>query len=357
MLSPTITTIPVKEPKEMKVQSASNNLSLTVPFASGKAIVLGLSLFVISGLISASPAFAQGSTQQNYQVPSGTPYVDPMYQQGAPQPPPIGSGTTPTPEIAGDPGANPNVVTGAADPTNGSRFQVTNGQDRTIARLYIPNDNNRGVKYVLDIRADQLTAANLAAIEGILGQNLMPGNVDSIDIQTTTDQLAQIQAVLYPYPGTVQNNGRNQIVADTPAAGYPKPGETSLYAFDGTLPTVQKFCRYLVILGVVAGTVWMALASWAMIQGNPYGGARVIGSAAGVLMLLGAYTVWKIVQMNTFNANSATPAVNQNQPNTDQVPSAFQTRPNVPVAQTAMPGGFAARGGVPVQPEGAAGQP
>jgi hypothetical protein len=322
----------------MKVHAARQYISSTV-------------LCLACALVCA-PAFAQGSTQTNYQVPSGTPYVDPMYQQGAPTAPPVGSGTTPNPETKGDAGTNPTEITGTADPTNGSDFQVTQGQDRTIARLYMAEPNNRGTRYVLDIRADQLSAANESAIQGILGQNLMPGNVDSVDIQVTTAQLAQIQAILFPYPGTVLNNGRNQIVADTPAAGYPKPGEDSLYAFDGTLPTVQTFCRYLVILGVVAGTVFMALAAWAMVQGNPYGGARAMGSAAGVFMLLASYTIWKIVQMNTFGANSNNPAISQNRPQTDQVPGAFQARPNVPITPTFTP--TVARSGVPVQPEGAA---
>jgi len=347
----------------MNTEKARQYISSSVPRSrqASKELFLALALVfagastlsvAISGLCA--PAFAQGSTQQDYQVPSGTPYVNPLYQQGAPSPPPVGDGTTPNPVTQGDPGTNPNVPTGTADPTNGSNFQVTQGQDRTIARLYIPQDNGRGTKYVLDIRADQLSAQNEAAIQGILGQNLMPGNADSVDIQVTTAQLEQIQAILYPYPGTVMNNGRKQIVADTPAAGYPKPGEDSLYAFDGTLPTVQTFCRYLVILGVVAGTVFMALAAWSMVQGNPYGGARAMGSAAGVFMLLGAYTIWKIVQMNTFNANSTNPAISQNRPNTDQVPSAFQARPNVPVVPAGGVGG-PNRSGVPVQPLGAAG--
>ena len=348
----------------MKLQSARQYISspvLRLPRAD-KQILLGLlGLVCIIGAdlsisLAGSPALAQGSTQQNYQVPSGTPYVDPMYQQGAPQAPPVGSGTTPNPVTADDANGAPAAITGTADPTTGSDFQVTQGQNRTVARLYITDDRTRGLHYVLDIRADQLSAANEAAIEGILGQNLEPGNAASIDIQVTTDQLAQIQAVLFPYPGTVQNNGRNQIVADQPAAGYPKPGEDSLYAFDGTLPTVQTFCRYLVILGVVAGTVFMSLAAWAMVQGNPYGGARAMGSAAGVFMLLGAYTIWKIVQMNTFNANSSPAAISQNRPTTDQVPTAFAARPNVPVTPTTALAG-PARGGVPVQPEGAAGDP
>jgi hypothetical protein len=76
------------------------------------------------------------------------------------------------------------------------------------------------------------------------------------------------------------------------------------YDFQGPLPTVRTFSRYLVILGVVVATVFVSLAAWSMVFGNPYGGSRVIGAVGGLLLLLAGYTIWKIVQMNTFHANS-----------------------------------------------------
>ncbi|MBY0546105.1 MAG: hypothetical protein K2W95_02380 [Candidatus Obscuribacterales bacterium] len=76
------------------------------------------------------------------------------------------------------------------------------------------------------------------------------------------------------------------------------------YDFQGPLPTVRTFSRYLVILGVVMGTVFMALAGWSVVLGARNGGARVIGAAGGLLLLLAGYTIWKIVQMNTFDFNS-----------------------------------------------------
>ncbi|MBS1990357.1 MAG: hypothetical protein JSS83_07555 [Cyanobacteria bacterium SZAS LIN-3] len=328
----------------MKVRSARKHLSSTV---------LCLSLMVLSGL----PALAQGSNQTGFAPPTGQPFINPLYQQGAPDPPPIGSGNVPPQVNPGDTGAVPAVPSGQADQSNGSDFQVTPGQDRVVAHLYMQDQaNGRGTRYVQTIRGDQLSDEALGQIQGILGVNLIGGNQAAIDVAVTTAQLEQIQEVLAPYPQTSMVNGRKKIMGDNPAAGYPKPGRDSLYAFDGILPTVQTFSRYLVILGVVAATIFMSLAAWAMVQGNPYGGARVMGSAAGLLMLLAAYTIWKIVQMNTFGANSNNPAISQNRTNTAQIPSAFAPRPNVPVTPNQAQVGGAPREGVPVQPLGNAGQ-
>ncbi|MBU6451396.1 MAG: hypothetical protein KGS72_06440 [Cyanobacteria bacterium REEB67] len=339
----------------MRVQTARQYLSSTVLRRATLAALLCLTAYV-SAAPALLPAFAQGSTQTDYQPPTGTPYINPLYQQGTPDPPPIGSGSTPPQVTPGDPGAVPNVPSGTADPTNGSNFQVTEGQDRTIARMYMTETNGRGLRYVGTIRGDQLPDAALATIQGILGVNLIGGNQDSIDVTVTSGQLEQIQDALAPYPQTSMVNGRKKIMGDNPNAAYPKPGRDSLYAFDGTLPTVQIFARYLVILGVVAATVFMSLAAWSMVQGNQYAGARVMGSAAGLLMLLAAYTIWKIVQMNTFGANSNNPAISQNRTNTAQVPGAFSARPNVPVTPSYAQVPGPARDGVPVQPLGAAGQ-
>jgi hypothetical protein len=140
------------------------------------------------------------------------------------------------------------------------------------------------------------------------------------------------------------NGNRQQIVADSPAAGYPK--EQPLYQFQGPLPTVKTFCRYLVILGAVCGTIFMALAAAAVVLGHPYAGSRVIGAASGLMLLFCGYTIWKIVQMNTFNANSPDNAqINQAQAQGTVVqPQA----PNLPVTPNA-PGGVG-RSPMPVAP-------
>ncbi|MBX9569534.1 MAG: hypothetical protein K2X77_11595 [Candidatus Obscuribacterales bacterium] len=76
------------------------------------------------------------------------------------------------------------------------------------------------------------------------------------------------------------------------------------YEFQGPLPTVRTFSRYLVILGVVFATVFVAMASIGVVMGNRGSVDRVIGAVGGLLMLLAGYTIWKVVQMNTFDFNS-----------------------------------------------------
>ncbi len=85
---------------------------------------------------------------------------------------------------------------------------------------------------------------------------------------------------------------------------FPKTPEGNNFDFQGPLPTVRTFCRYLVILGVVAATIWVGMASISVVMGNRNGVPRVYGAIAGLLLLLAGYTIWKIVQMNTFHANT-----------------------------------------------------
>jgi hypothetical protein len=72
---------------------------------------------------------------------------------------------------------------------------------------------------------------------------------------------------------------------------------------------VRTFAHYLVLLGVVCSCIFMAMAGAAITLGHPYAGSRAIGAASGLMLLLMGYTIWKVVQMNTFNANSSPPAV------------------------------------------------
>jgi len=200
---------------------------------------------------------------------------------------------------------------------------------------------------VQTIRPDQLSADQLSQINGILGGNLMNGQ-QSQDVQVTNDQLEQIQNILFPYPQAQDQGGKKFINSDSPAQGYPKAGEENKYDFQGPLPTVRTFCRYLVILGVVSATIWMALAMYSVCMGHPYGGARVVGAAAGLMLLLMGYTIWKVVQMNTFKAMSNTPAINQNRPQDAQ--TNVMNPPDVPPADPGVGGRGVNRSGVPVLP-------
>ncbi len=265
----------------------------------------------------------------------------------APSAPPPGSGSNPPPVNPGDAGGNSAPPSGASDPTPGHNFPTGAGKDRSIVRVY--HQGARGEKEVTTIRPDTLSNDAISQIEGILGVNMRSGE-QQIEATASDAQMEQINDALAPYPQATNNGGRKFIDSDSPGNGYPKPDRNSLYGYtpDHPLPTVWTFSRYLVILGVVSATIFMSMAAYSMVMGNPYGGSRVFGAAAGMMLLLSAYTIWKIVQMNTYNANSDTPAQNVSRPSTAQVQDAFMSRANTPDAPGAS--GSNGRSGVPVEP-------
>ncbi|MBX9940309.1 MAG: hypothetical protein K2Y32_13700 [Candidatus Obscuribacterales bacterium] len=280
------------------------------------------------------------------------PVGDAFAQIGAPEPPPPGDGSVAPPVNPGDLGGPQPVPSGTADNTAGTNFSVGAGSDRTVVRLF--NNGPRGQRMVQTIRPDTLTPDQLNQIQGILGVNLGSGE-QSVDVFVTDGQLEQLNEAMAAYPQTTNNGGRKQITTDAPAANRPLPGREALYAFPGVVPTVATFSRYLVITGVVMATVFMALAAYSMVNGSPYGGARVLGAASGLFLLLAAYTIWKIVQMNTFNGNSDRAAQIQAKAGGALVQDAFLTRPNMP-ATPAVGATSIGRSGVPVQPLDPTGQ-
>jgi hypothetical protein len=270
--------------------------------------------------------------------------------QGAPPPP--GDGPIPMPEISGDVGAPIAPPSGAADMTHGNRFPAGNGQNRTTVYIFSAGKQGRGSRMVQTLRPDTLSETQRNQIGGILGIN-MNSDEAVINANASESDLAQIQNILAPYPGANNVGGRTKISEDSPAprTGINKPGNESLYEYQGPLPTVRTFARYLVILGVVSATVWMALAAYSVVMGSQYGGARVISAAAGLMLLLCSYTIWKIVQMNTFKANSNTPAISQNRPNGAGVSDAYMNPPDLP--QTPNAGrNNPQRPGIPLEPLG-----
>lgn len=294
------------------------------------AIYLMIACSIIVGVL-AQPALAQ-------------PFIPP-------EPPPIGDGSTPLPVTPGDAGGPPPAPSNAADPTPGHNFPVGVGRDRTVVRVF--HNDGRGQREVMTIRPDQLSNDELAQVEGILGVNMRSGE-QTINANASDAQIEQLNEALAPYPQFQNNGGRKQIVADAPGAGYPQTPSRYGLTPDHPLPTVWTFSRWLVLAGVMSATVFMSLAAYSMVLGNPYGGARVVGVAAGLMLLLSAYTIWKIVQMNTFNANSDTPAQIQTGAFDAQVQDAFMARPSTPPPGTSSTGG---RSGVPVQPLGNANNP
>jgi hypothetical protein len=131
-----------------------------------------------------------------------------------------------------------------------------------------------------------------------------------IDVTATQQQIEQINQQLHPWPNYQQDpdgSGRKYINTDSPSTNpqMPRPLDTASYQFQGPLPTVKTFCRYLVILGTVMASIWMGKAAWGMCNGHPYAGNRAVATITGLMMLLCAYTIWKIVQMNTFMQTAA----------------------------------------------------
>jgi hypothetical protein len=65
-------------------------------------------------------------------------------------------------------------------------------------------------------------------------------------------------------------------------------------------PTTLKFARWGVLLGVIFATIFMAFSAYSVVLGHKGGGHRVAGTAAGLMLLLMGYTIYKIVMINAF---------------------------------------------------------
>lgn len=232
-------------------------------------------------------------------------------------PPPPGSGNFPPPLVDGDPaGARLNPPTGRADRNSGNRFpnqpeRVRNPNN--FARYQM--NNGSGVRMVLPDRAPELG----------------PGT------NTNDEQLEQIQQRQYPYVGFSLNGPlyRRRIVTPTETRTVPVPSKRvwsdrpggaprtqqnnqvwrTLEQQRAPIPTVQLFSRMLVIAGVVFATVFMAFAAFSVVLGHPHGGQRVIGASAGLMLLLMAYSIYKVVMINAFRfPNAATVTITQLDP-------------------------------------------
>ena len=323
----------------------------------GKALLKMALMVAVVGYLAVFAARAEAQFAQ----PLGQPDQNAQYtppNTAAPQgpAPPIGSGSTNPTLIQGDTGTSPAVVNPGADTTDGVGLSnFTQGQSHDPGIIYVYHQQqpgadgaSRGLKMDMTINPATLDADQWSQIQGILG-NPSSGQA-ATNVQATDDQIAQINAILAPYPTTTPgSDGRQQITADQPATIPNAP--TAHYDYDGTLPTVRTFGRFLVILGVVFATVWMALGAYSMVLGHPYAGSRVIGTAAGLMLLLSAFTIWKIVRMNTFNDNTTDDQQalisNEHRPTINPVPPGPAVA--LPPTPTA-PGGRANRSGLPVQP-------
>lgn len=334
-------------------------------------VVVALSLTIFS-----PPARAQGFIPE-----PGTPS-----QTMIPEPPGDGPWTPAASEIAGDPLASITPVpSGTADKSTGVHqpgFGIALGRDTTVAHIH----RNRNVKrnnaqraqaqgLMMTLRPDQLSAKQLASIQGILGINLMSQD-QAIDVFPTDAQLDQLQQVLAPYPAPSAMNTYTWDKKTDPAQGpgwavipidrkqlhmdakpdpayYPKPLEENIYDFQGPLPTVRKLSRLFVLIGVVSATIFMAFAAYSVVLGHREGTSRVVGTAAGLLLLMSAYTIWKIVNVNALAfrgmPNPRLDTVLFNRPQVAPVSDAQLKTPGVPQVPAVVPAAQN-RSGMPVKP-------
>jgi len=237
-------------------------------------------------LISGTSAFAIDPLPPGVPPPPGAP-------------PPPGSGPNPLPLIRGD-GAPIPPPTGTADmrPSNWFPHQPATARD----------PNNFGLYSTVEGRGDRRVLPDRWPI--------------APDARLNNAQLEQIQNRRYPYPehalsgptytrrietptGTVvRESPSKEITDDAPGEGRPRyqPNQTWQQVEDerAPLPTVKLFCRMLVIGASVIATVLLGFAAFSVVLGHKDSGQRVIGTAAGLMLLFMGYSIYKILVMHAF---------------------------------------------------------
>jgi hypothetical protein len=336
-------------------------------------VVIGSASFM--AVLWQNPAAAQNAPIQppnsllNWQQPGAA------VPQGAAPPP--GDGPTAKNEITGDT-VNQPPPTGTATTGTGNNFPTIQNQNRPTVYVYAqtyepvyPGPSNgggqasdistqgtyRGLRMVMTIRGDNLTATQLTKLQGILTGVNLQGPPMVQQFTATNDQIEQINEALYPDASqqgwgiaTLQGDGRLKIMQDPSAAQWAqirRPLDTNLYNYQPTLPIVPVFCRFLVILGVVTATVLVSKAAYSMCFGHAYAGTRAIAAMTGLATLLCAFTIYKIVILNILNSNSTTVQANVKNAANAGNPTSLPNLPIVPAA----PGGRPARAGIPVIPD------
>jgi hypothetical protein len=196
-----------------------------------------------------------------------------------------------------------------------------------------PTDRKGGELIVLIFSPASLTADQRSKVEGIIGP--LDDSMVAQDIKVNERQIEAIQKKLFPYPdkGASVIGGRKWIpMRAQPADGItPKPVERSSRMFviplqnpayprlsseKSRLTTVRQFCRFLVLMGVIFGTVFVIFSAYGLVQGHRDAAGRLTFSAGGLILLLGAYIIWKIDMLNTHYYENTVQQVNYGPPNT-----------------------------------------
>jgi hypothetical protein len=219
--------------------------------------------------------------------------------------PPIGSGDTPPTLTPGDGGAPKGPPSGQAfsPPITGSKFGTKDEQSRTTGQQQMNIDANS------NFEGTPVNKKNLAG--GSRLQSPGPHGVGPGSGDVTEDDLAAQQEAQYPSPYTAdseQADGKKHLGLDTyntthkryaDSKPFDLPPNSTFLSSKSRLITVRQFARFLVKLGVVFATVLMILAALSVLMGSRDGGSRVVSSAAGLMLLLCGYTIWKVVMYNT----------------------------------------------------------
>lgn len=165
---------------------------------------------------------------------------------------------------------------------------------------------------VLTIRPSTLTSEQIGDIDGILGINMLSGQ-RTIEADASKHQLELIQSVLAPSASdttlglsVINNKGQKEINKDPNAqqwAALRRTGDDALYIYKGPIPAAKTLARMVVIIGLVAATIYVAFAAFSITTGQAHGGNRVIAAAAGLVLLLMGYTIYRIMMINAVLKN------------------------------------------------------
>ncbi len=301
--------------------------------------VLWLNMAVISALAqSYNDNVDIARPNVTFYPPAGSP------TQALPPPPGSGDprqGAMPAPVTPGDPTTSkPPVPTGQSTtvPQYGTYFQHDSQNIRSRVNLLVNRGTqtvnntsvNRGTRVALTFQPDQLTDSQRGQVEGLIGNT--PGNSGFTsfnnepyqNITVSDSTLEEIEKILYPpaqptgttnpYPGTpvegdtLRNTpwtDRSFIAEDQPATGYPRYESTN--PKPNLRAPIREFCYWLVIAGAVFACMQLVFAGAMAAFGWPYAGSKAIAAAGGLVLLLMAFTIWKVDMTNALQARGIPP--------------------------------------------------
>lgn len=249
-------------------------------------------LVVVAFSTTTLSAFAEGVAE-----PPETMMTPPFGSVPEPTPPAVGDGPVPSPITPGDGGTPAAPPTGRADPGPGHFLHTRPARDTRTPTLYGAHPYFHRTESALP--------------SSFVRNRLGPATNYGIPAEVRNDPKV--------YPSVPATRAGSPITK--PPTGDERPSVKIMR--DGTqyggtitriepnhlwerqmdrmpMPTVRKFARFLVLAGVVFATVLMAFSAMSMCLGHPYAGGRAVSTAAGLLILLAGFTIYKIIMINAF---------------------------------------------------------